>query len=142
MDFAICIIAKNEQKTIGHLITQLSQQTLLHKERLGGLYIVCNGCADNTAATARKAIAKVGFPSHFATQVHDYSGGGKARFWNLAVHQIIDSAAHIAIFIDADVELTDDHVLLDLVEELERQDSAVAISGWPIKDIAKRKANR
>ena len=139
MDFAICIIAKDEQNTISDLIAQLSRQTLLRQERFGKLYVVCNGCSDRTAKTARDAIAKVDFPPQIATQVDDYAEGGKARFWNVAVHQIIDQEAKIAIFIDADVELMDDGVLQDLVEELERQDRAVAISGWPVKDIEKKK---
>ncbi|MFN9497008.1 MAG: glycosyltransferase, partial [Erythrobacteraceae bacterium] len=138
-NYAICIIAKNEQKTIGNLIEQLSSQSFLRQTHSGAIHVICNGCSDETAETAREAISAARFPAGFRSEVLDFKEGGKAKFWNLAVHEIIEPSIDFAIFVDADVELADDDVISDLVKEMEYNDRVVAISGWPIKDIAKKK---
>lgn len=141
MNYAICIIAKDEERTVGRLVHQLSRQSILHHGHSCTIYVVCNGCSDNTARSAEGAISAASFPNSFRSNVLDYQEAGKAKFWNLTVHEIVESDIDLAIFIDADVELADDHVLFDLVAELEEHDDAVAVSGWPVKDIAK-KANK
>ena len=138
MDYAICIIAKDEEDTVGRLIHQLARQSLLLHKHQCTLYVICNGCSDSTANSARMAILEAKFPRNFRSKVLDFKEGGKAKFWNLAVHEIIEPDIDLAIFVDADIELADASVLSDLARKLEENDGAAAVSGWPIKDIARK----
>lgn len=137
MHYAICIIAKDEAANIGQLISQLPMQTLLFQGAPVMIAVVCNGCTDDTAQVARAAIVGTEWQDGVEAQVYEFREPGKARTWNLAVHEIFDAKADIAIFIDADIELADGAVLLELVNELRGNEGAVAVSGWPVKDIAR-----
>jgi len=139
MNIAICIIAKDEEDSIGDLIDQISFQTIFGSISTAELLIVCNGCTDRTAQVARNALLHANWPEGVKASVHDFKEAGKARFWNVAVHELISEAAEIALFLDADVELAGGSVLKDLVFELHSNKDAVAISGWPVKDIARKK---
>jgi glycosyltransferase involved in cell wall biosynthesis len=136
MNIAICIIAKDEEDSIGHLIDQISRQTIFGSITAAEILVVCNGCTDRTAEIAGEAVHLAQWPERVRTSVHDYKEAGKARFWNVAVHDLISKSAETALFLDADVELADDSVLENLVSELQSNQNAVAISGWPVKDIA------
>lgn len=139
MRYAICIIAKDEEATIGRLIEQISQQTLLNRQFRIDIIALSNGCTDHTAQVADETFAECVWPLHVTTRVYDTPEGGKARSWNLAVHELIDPSVDVVIFLDADIEMADKDVLADLVDELERDESLVAISGWPLKDIAQKR---
>ena len=137
MSFSICIIAKDEENTIGHLIEQLSLQTLVRDADRIEILVVSNGCTDRTAESARNAFSAAKWPDRVTTTVHEEALAGKARTWNLAVHHLMSKEAQIALFLDADIELADESVLDDLVDELRSNKEAVAVSGWPLKDIAR-----
>ena len=138
MPYALCIIAKDEEATIGRLIEQIAQQTLLNSQHDTHIIVVSNACTDRTAEVAYEAFTKTIWPSHVTTCVCDTPEGGKARSWNLAVHELIDPSADVVIFLDADIEIADKEVLADLADELERNEKLVAVSGWPLKDLVKK----
>lgn len=138
MKLSICIIAKDEEYSIGRIIEQISRQTILNSIIEAEILVISNGCTDNTAEYARKAFSNARWPECVATGVHDFVEAGKARSWNEAVHNIISKEAEIALFVDADVELRDNCVLEDLVNELGKNEDAAAISGWPLKGIARK----
>lgn len=139
MKIAICVIARNEEKTIGALVSQLAAQTLLSKPHTFQILVVANACSDGTVAAARAAMTKsfAGHPAHML--VHDTPLGGKARSWNLAVHELIAADADIALFVDADIEFIDEMVLEDLVRPLTTDAALLAVSGHPVKDILKKR---
>ena len=135
---AICVIARNEASTIGALVAQLATQTLLIDHENVDLFVVSNGSNDGTAEKARAAIdAELG-ATRVRSIVHDTTEGGKARSWNLAVHDLIDPASDIVIFLDADIELAHERVLSGLVERLVSRQDLRAVSGFPVKDIARK----
>ena len=138
MNISICIIAKDEARSIGDLINQIHQQTVFSGVKAAELLIICNGCTDGTAEVAGETFSKLDWPANVKTAVHEFTEAGKARSWNEAVHNIISVDAEIAFFVDADVELIDTSVLRELLAELQKDNEAVAISGWPLKDIARK----
>lgn len=138
MKIAICVIARNEEASIGLLIAQLARQSLLAQPYAFQIVILANACTDNTAGVARAAL-NTAFRDHAASPlVHETPLGGKARSWNVAVHDLVDDDVNIALFLDADIELVDASVLKMLVETLLGNPERLAVSGHPIKDIARK----
>ena len=137
-NIAICVIARDEASTIGALVRQLATQTLLSEHKSIDFFVVSNGSSDGTAAAARAAIDAAFEGAGVRAVVHDTPEGGKARSWNLAVHELLDPTSDIAIFLDADIELAHQRVLSELVERLSSDDTLLAVSGFPVKDIAKK----
>lgn len=138
MKIAICIIARNEAGTIGALLAQLGEQTLFAQAHRVQLVVVANACSDATAFTARNAAQAYlsGYPVE--SLIYETPLGGKARAWNLAVHELIEPEAEIGLFLDADIEFTDTAVLADMLERLISDPPLLAVSGHPVKDILKK----
>lgn len=135
----ICIIARNEAARIGGLVQQLAAQTLFTSGRSIDLLVVSNASDDGTAAAADAALAAAFADRPVRTHVHDTPLGGKARTWNLAVHELLDPGLDIAIFLDADIELAGDDVLAALLSRLAGDPALRAVSGYPVKDIARKR---
>lgn len=138
LKIAICVIAKNEARAIARLTRQLAGQSLLARPLAFQIVVVANGCTDETTAAARAALAEDFEGRDIQWLVHETPLGGKARSWNLAVHALLDPDSDIAIFLDADIELADDHVLEELLAELAGHPSRLAVSGYPVKNIARK----
>jgi glycosyltransferase involved in cell wall biosynthesis len=136
MLISLCIIAKDESATIAKLIQSVAAQSLLHRSCDFEFVVICNGCSDNTAEVAQRALENAFGATSVAFRVHDAAEAGKARSWNLAVHQILNPAAETIIFMDADIHIADTNVLADLATKLSAGDDVAAVSGWPVKDIA------
>lgn len=136
---AICIIARNEADAIGGLIDQLAAQSLVAGEAVSRILVVSNGSSDATAARATSALARAFADGGPIWSVHDTPVGGKARSWNLAVHELLGSDLDIAIFLDADIELAGTRVLTELVSRLAGDPALLAMSGFPLKHIARKK---
>ena len=138
MFISICVLAKDEAHAIGDFIAQLSAQTMLVQASRIEMHVVANGCTDATVANARACFSKHRFDAKIGWAVHDRPEAGKARAWNHAVHEVMDERTDIAIFADADIQFADDRVLENLVAELCQSDGVLAVSGYPMKDIAKK----
>jgi len=137
---AICIIARNEAANIGPLIAALGRQSLFESSAPVDLLVLSNGSTDGTAAAAEAAIAATfgGSEKKANARVHDTPLGGKARSWNLAVHELLDPEAGLVVFLDADIEFANEQVLAALVARLAGTPQLVAVSGFPVKDIARK----
>ncbi|MEH6757970.1 MAG: glycosyltransferase [Parasphingorhabdus sp.] len=135
---SLCIIAMNEQDTIAGLIRSVAEQTVLSEGYDFEFVVVSNGCTDNTAQVAQAALEESFGETSVRIRVHDTPDAGKSRSWNLAVHSILDAATDIIVFMDADIELIDANVIRDLVWKLANEERLSAVSGWPVKDIAKK----
>ena len=138
MRLAFCIIARNEAARIGALIASLAQQTIIADGHTIQVVVVSNDCSDNTAAVAKTALQQAFACRGIDTLVHETPHGGKARSWNLAVHDLLDPDADVALFMDADIEFIEDNVLSAMLDELGANESVLAVSGYPLKDIAKK----
>lgn len=138
MRIAVCILAKNEAQTIGVLLGQLGRQRLFSAPDLQiDVHVVANGCSDGTADRAVEAKALLHGTNAVLT-VHDLPEGGKSRSWNRAVHQLIAPGADFFLFLDSDITFAREDVLVDVVAALHAHPDALACSGHPVKDIARK----
>ncbi|RYD45380.1 MAG: glycosyltransferase [Sphingomonadales bacterium] len=136
---AICVIAKNEEGTISALVSQLARQTLLSQPYRFQILVVANACSDATAAVARAALLRAFADRPADILVHETPIGGKARSWNLAVHELVAEDAEIILFLDSDIEFIDDLVLERLIGTLRADAALLAVSGHPVKNILKKR---
>jgi glycosyltransferase involved in cell wall biosynthesis len=135
VNVAICILAKNERRNIGHCLEQIGRQTLLLRNSLQAhVIIAANGCTDDTAAVAQAS--ERALAARATLLVRNLEEGGKSRTWNKVVHELAPAATDYFIFVDADVELIDDEVMARLLAMLEREPRAAVSSGYPVKDIS------
>lgn len=133
---AVCILARNEARTIAALLQQLARQTLLRRNSAEVVvHVVANGCTDDTAARATAA-APVLEGTNTGLVVHDLAEGGKSRSWNKAVHELIAPDADFLLFLDSDIVFADDLVLEETLKTLTDAPAAQACSGYPVKDIS------
>lgn len=136
MKIAICILAKNERATIGRMLEMIASQTLVRSpEREVSVFVVANGCTDDTARAARDFEAFLA-SCGIRLEVMDLPQGGKSRSWNKTIHEFISADTENAFFVDSDVILMRDTVLEELDQELAAHQETEVVSGHPIKDIA------
>jgi glycosyltransferase involved in cell wall biosynthesis len=135
MNVAVCILAKNEEKSISDLLGQLAQQSLVTNGSVETIiHVVANGCMDDTASAAKRC--KGLFESHARLAVHELQRGGKSHAWNKAVHRIVDPATDYLVFLDADITLVDESIFDELLAALQARPDAEVCSGYPLKDIS------
>ena len=139
MLISICVIAKNEADSIGVLIRNMATQTVFCQSDDFEFVVICNGCEDNTAEVAAGELEKAFVGTNVRSHIHDTPISGKARSWNLAVHEVLDPTADIIVFMDSDIQLKDNEVIADLISKLLANANTSAISGWPVKDAALKK---
>src|SRR5262245_14676112 len=91
---SIGILAHNEERDIGNLISDLARQSLLSNEDIRiEIHVVANGCVDNTVAIAQRSLAADVFePRHISTFVHNLAKAGKSNAWNEFIHTLASPA--------------------------------------------------
>ena len=141
MSIAVCILAKDEARSIDRCLRQLAAQSFI-REATGqiDIHVVANGCTDDTAEVA-SGCAGLFSNTRATLHVHDLQPGGKSRSWNRAVHKLTNASVDTFVFVDADISLTDDMVIAGLLATLARDHRLTACTGFPIKDVAV-KANK
>lgn len=116
------MFAHNEERNISHTLQELSRQTLLTDERLEttALYVLANGCNDQTAQIATVAIDEhLGrLADNGLAGVVDLAASGKSRTWNHFVHELLPSSVEYIFFIDADLEFPDATTLANMLDFL------------------------
>ena len=139
MLISLCVIAKDEAKSIAHLIESVAAQTIFLRQDDFEFVVVCNGCTDDTAKVAELALERAFSSTAIKFRVYDTPQAGKAKSWNLAVHSVLNPAADIFVFLDADILLKDTGVIDHLLSKLSSDEKVIAVSGWPVKDAALKK---
>ncbi len=128
----IGVFAHNEENTIEMLLGDLARQSIISNlETEVRISILCNGCSDSTVSIARRSVTKIGGLCK-TTTIYDYGEAGKSRTWNRFVENINNRSQYI-IFMDADIRINDVDALLNLVIELQ-QNNTVAVTSRPIKN--------
>lgn len=136
VSLAICVLAKDEGKSIGHCLRQLAAQSLIRNRiEVVEIHVVANGTTDDTVAVAQ-GCAGLFVGSRAKLQVHDIHPGGKSRAWNRTVHEFASPDVDTFIFLDADVTFTGESVLDDMLSRLSRDMHLAAYSSFPLKDVA------
>lgn len=141
MNISIGMLAYNEASGIAATIDSVLDQSIF--QSTDGSYscdlvIVPNGCKDDTAGVAARALAEAraeGRIGSHAVEVSEIAEAGKERAWNHFVHGVSRRDADYLILIDADVRLEHEHVFRDLVACLESTPQAVIAAGKPVKHI-------
>lgn len=137
MNFAVCILAKDEAGTIGQFLQSLSQQTLLREGSFATtVFIAANGSADGTAQVAQAAALQWLSPIGIESRVFDFAEPGKSRSWNLLVHREMAEVFDLVAFIDADIEFIGNDVLENAARAMTDNPALSAYTGYPVKHIA------
>ena len=139
MLISVCVIAKDEANSIAQLIASVATQTFFLGHDEYEFVIICNGCTDDTARIAEFALDKAFSGTKVKCRVYDTPEAGKAKSWNLAVHSVLNHAADIFVFMDADIHINDTEVIAHLLSKLSVDTNIIAVSGWPVKDAALKK---
>ena len=139
MLISVCVIAKNEANSIAQLIESAATQTVFLGNYEFEFVVICNGCTDDTAIVAELALDRAFSGTKVRYHVYDTPEAGKAKSWNLAVHSVLNPAADLFVFMDADIQIKDTEVIAHLLSKLSVDNDTVAVSGWPVKDAALKK---
>lgn len=136
----IGVFAHNEEHNICRIIEELAKQEVnLSKKYSVRIFILANGCTDNTAKIALELINSNAIFKNFS--VVDFKEGGKSRTWNRFVHNLSRGLATHLIFCDSDIWFTKDNVLLALCEKLSNEPNLSVVSSKPIKDLQLNSGN-
>jgi len=120
---SIGILAWNEERTIADTIASVANQTLFNDGREPAeLICVANGCTDDTAEVARRALTDWFAhcdPSRVITRVEEVPERGKENAWNQFVHHLSTPDARQLILMDGDVRCGSPETFQRLVEGLD-----------------------
>src|SRR5262245_43869608 len=110
---SIGILAHNEERDIGTLISDVSKQTLLQSASVSlQIHVVANGCTDDTVRVAKASLTAPAFSrENITTFVHDLPRPGKSNAWNEFVHSFVAPATDFAFLLDADIRIPESTTL-------------------------------
>lgn len=135
MQINIGIFAHNEENKICHTLQDLVDQSVIHNPKYQiSIYVLANGCTDNTASQAQKFADEN--LNNCKIFIEDLSISGKSRTWNHFVHKICkESSCDIVVFMDADIKIPDKQSLQNLIDLL-ISSGADAVNSKPVKDTS------
>jgi|GEM_PF-1359511 Glycosyl transferase family 2. len=136
MKINVGIFAHNEQRNIANIIADIESQTILKDpEKELSIFILANGCTDETVSIAVECSKKTWFGETSRLAVYDLPFSGKSRTWNYFIHEICKSnVCDAVIFVDADIRIREKSSLARMVRNL-FSGNAHAINSKPVKDI-------
>ena len=120
--YSIVLFAYNEEKNIANTLHSIVNNT---DEKLHSIFVLANGCTDNTVAVANSALNQL---SYGDAHVIDIKLGDKCNAWNEYAHNYL-SEADVHFFVDSDVVFTKNAFPI-LFEALLKSDRT-AITGLP-----------
>lgn len=132
----IGIFAHNEQDTIGPFLNSLVGQTVFDDSAVNlQVYVLANGCRDDTVGQARAALA--GFDPDISGRVtlNDLESPGKSRTMHRYIHEISRREADILCFMDADIVLPQADTLARMIAALQERPALQTFTSRPVKDI-------
>jgi len=147
---SIGILARNEAAGIEGMVRSLLQQSALRgpvgdlPDTIWEIIVVPNGCSDDTAARARRALAD-GIAAtgrrDVEWAVHELLEGGKSNAWNRYVHEFSSRHAELLVMLDADIEFGESETISNTVKTLLADSTAAIAVDLPLKDVV-RKPNK
>jgi len=141
MLISIGILAHNEERDIGILISDLAKQTLLSKETFSiAIHVVANGCTDNTVSVARAALAAGAFQrGNITTIVHDLPRPGKSNAWNEFIHRLASPTTDYVFCLDADIRIPEATTLQLVLDKLVGSKTACVAIDESVKDLLEKR---
>lgn len=126
----IGVFAHNEAAGIAAMVARLAGQDISTTEGISAqIWVLCNGCRDDTAAVARAAAVGT------VVRVMDLPLGGKSRTWNRFVHDLSRKDADVLMFVDADIEFRDNGAFGEMLRQL---GGLWVLNSQPVKDTLVR----
>lgn len=119
---AIAVLAHNEEKGIEETLQGLLQQSVFAKDPLGveiTVFVIANGCTDDTVAISKRALSQLEAQHDFRWQVVDLEGAGKANAWNFFVHDLLSVDVDYAAIMDADIGFGERDTITKCIRMLE-----------------------
>jgi len=123
----IGVLAHNEAKVVGNLLSDLSQQSVFQADFKGlevEICVVPNGCKDRTADISRSILESLDFPDHVIWKVEEIEQAGKTNAWNVFVHDLAPEDADYLLFLDADISLPQTDIIERSIATLEAHPDA------------------
>jgi glycosyltransferase involved in cell wall biosynthesis len=150
MLISIGVLAWNEAGVIEATLTSLIGQSALRGPagdmpgNAWEIVVVPNGCADDTAEVARRALYRLVAATgrtDISWSVRELTEAGKSNAWNHYVHEFSSSRAELLVMIDADIEFGEVETISNSVKALLADSHAMVAVDLPLKD-ALRKTNK
>ena len=130
----IGVFAHNEENNICRIIEELAKQNKIFSNKYSvRIFILANGCTDNTVKNASELISSDA--SYESFEIINIEQGGKSRTWNKFVHNISRHNATHLIFCDSDIWFTKANILLELCEKLSNDPKLSVVTSKPVKDL-------
>lgn len=137
MRLAICILARNEAGSIGATLASLARQSIFAGEgEKPTVFVVPNGCTDDTAGAAETNGRAVLSPRGISFEVMNLPEPGKSRAWNRFVHGGVLDRFDLVAFVDSDIEFIGDDAIAEGVTALAADPGVQVYTGYPIKNIS------
>ena len=135
---AVAILCYNERDTIGLLLRSLARQSIFsRKDFETHVYVVANGCTDDTLHQATKALEEADVKSTMPfASVHNLHEKGKANAWNQFVHNIAPEETELALFLDADIGFHASNTCEIALNKLIDSPQCCLAIDTPVKDAA------
>ena len=134
INVSVCVLAYQEENNISKIINTLLSQSIFENNAVCvKIYIVANGCTDNTLSNAKNYVKLNGIEERF--DFFEIKDKGKANAWNKFVHEICPGNTDYVVFCDADIRIIDDTVIDSMVSMLEHEINLFAVNSKAIKDI-------
>lgn len=119
------MFAYNEEQHIAECLTNVFNNI---DERLQHIYLLANGCTDNTITVAERLKQKLGLHQ---LQIVEIKIGDKCNAWNHYVH-VINAEAKCHFFIDSDVIFSDNCFPILYDELLGAEATTHIVAGYPL----------
>jgi glycosyltransferase involved in cell wall biosynthesis len=148
MLISIGILAWNEADVIEKTLASLFEQSALRgpvgdvADAKWEVVVVPNGCTDDTAARAERALARLVAATgrnDIAWAVHEVAEAGKSNAWNRFVHDFSSPEAELIVMIDADIEFGEVETIANSVTALLGNPHAVVAVDQPLKDAVRKR---
>lgn len=142
MRISLGIFAYNSARSIEETLESLFSQDLVksppaYLERLE-LWVVANGCTDDTVGIARRAMERLAprpADPRLAFGVRELPVAGKSNAWNEFVHGISDPGAEVLFAMDSDISFLSPRALTLLADALRTDPGLVVAVGRPFKHV-------
>lgn len=134
----IAIIAHNEADEIGPFLSDLRRQTVFDQSfeiDSTDVFIVANGCSDNTAEHAEARFTSLAFPERSRLRIVEIPAPSKTNAWNVFMHTCLPADADFVVMMDADVRLPQPDLIARSIAALEAHPEAMVASDVSIKDF-------
>jgi glycosyltransferase involved in cell wall biosynthesis len=141
---SIGIIVRNEEETIGPMLSSLFRQNVFERLAQQGsvceIICVANGCTDRTAEIAQAVFDEQArdhpLSAAFRCRVESLTRAGKLQAWNEYVHRLSAREAECLFVADGDIVIHRTETLGNMLRTLEQNPAATAVTDEPLKDIA------